>query len=63
MVDIEKPYSISAFNALPDLHHAQGESIANGGPELVNNVPRPLIVRHGLESALGVGLLHRHFDL
>ncbi|KAE8367094.1 hypothetical protein BDV27DRAFT_124462 [Aspergillus caelatus] len=63
MVDIEKPYSISAFNSLPDLYHAQEGFKTNGGPELVNNVLRPLIVQHGLESTLGVGLLHRHFDL
>ena len=63
MADIEKPYSTSVFNSLPELHHAHEDFVANGGPELVNNVLGPLIVQHRLEFTLGVGLLHRHFDL
>ncbi|CAL5866788.1 uncharacterized protein PFLUO_LOCUS998, partial [Penicillium psychrofluorescens] len=63
MADIEETYTTRTFNSLPDLHHAQDSFISKGGPDLVNNVLRPLIVQHKLESALGIGLLHRHFDL
>lgn len=63
MAWVEKNYTTNAFNSLPDLHHAQDNFVSNRGPDIVATLLRPLIVKHQLEARLGVGLLHRHFDL
>ncbi|RDL30699.1 uncharacterized protein BP5553_10044 [Venustampulla echinocandica] len=63
MAQVLQPYSTRVFNTLPELHMAQDSFMIKGGKGLVDNVFKPMIEKHGLEAKLGVGLLHRHFDL
>jgi hypothetical protein len=63
MAKLLQPYSTHAFNTLPELHTAQDSFTSKGGKNLVDEVFKPMIEKHKLEAKLGVGLLHRHFDL
>jgi len=63
MAEVLQSYSTHAFNTLPELHPAQDSFTSKGGKHLVDEVFKPMIEKHKLEAKLGVGLLHRHFDL
>jgi hypothetical protein len=63
MAAVLQPYSTDAFNTLPDLHTAQESFVSKNGMDLVDNLYKPMIEKYQLEAKLGVGLLHRHFDL
>lgn len=58
-----QPYSMDMFNTLPDLHTAHESFVSNGGTEVINGLFKPMIEKYALQARLGVGLLHRHFDL
>jgi hypothetical protein len=60
---ILQPYDPSHFNTIPYLHEVSKSFQAKNGAEFVEKVFKPLILKHNLESQLGIGLLHRHFDL
>ncbi len=63
MAEVLQPYNAGVFNTLPDLPTAEESFVSKGGPDLVDKVLKPMIERYQLESKLGVGLLHRHFEL
>lgn len=63
MAEVLQPYAADIFNTLPDLPTAKESFVSNGGLDLIDKVLKPLIEGFKLESKLGVGLLHRHFDL
>jgi hypothetical protein len=63
MAEVQEAYSTHLYNSIPDLHDARDSFTAKGGADSVNSVFKPLILKHQLEAVLGVGLLHRHFDL
>ena len=57
------PYSVDVFNTLPDLQSAQADLLAHGGKEMVYRHFKPLIKKYMLQENIGIGLLHRHFEL
>ena len=63
MASLLLPYSTQLFNDLPDLHTAQQIFLSRGGMKMIDHLFMPIIEKHGLEAQLGVGLVHRHFDL
>lgn len=63
MAEVLQPYSTNIFNTIPELHKARDSFTSKDGKALVDKVFRPMIESHKLEAKLGVGLLHRHFDL
>ncbi|KAI5777190.1 hypothetical protein EDC01DRAFT_679817 [Geopyxis carbonaria] len=63
MAAILQPYSTHIFNTIPSLHDSATAFQTLDGQALVTSVFKPLIEKHSLEGVLGVGLLHRHFDL
>ena len=63
MAEVLQPYSADVFNTLPDLPTAERSLVSRGGPDLVNELLKPMIEKYQLEGKLGVGLLHRHFEL
>lgn len=56
-------YSTHLFNTFPDLHTVQERFQSKSGMDLINALFRPMVEKHHLEAKLGVGLLHRHFEL
>ena len=60
---ILEPYDVHRFNTIPLLHDVSTSFQAKNGTEFVEKVFKPLVLKHKLESQLGIGLLHRHFDL
>lgn len=63
MAEVLLPYTTDLFNSLPDLHTASTNFASKGGITLVNDIFKAIIEKYHLEGKLGVGLLHRHFDL
>ncbi len=63
MAQVLQPYRADVFNTLPDLPTAEKNFASGGGPDLVDKVLKPMMERYQLKSKLGVGLLHRHFEL
>jgi len=63
MTSVLLPYSTSHFNNLPSLHGATTEFASKSGRAFFDDVFAPLVIKHGLESKVGLGLLHRHFRL
>lgn len=63
MAEVLQSYNAEVFNTLPDLPTAEESFVSKGGPDLLDNVLKPMIERYQLESKFGVGLLHRHFEL
>lgn len=57
------PFDTEKFNAIASLHDVTSSFQERGGKEMVDESFRSLFKTYGLESKLGVGLLHRHFDL
>jgi hypothetical protein len=63
MAVVMQCYSTLLFNTFLDLHTVKERFESKGGMDLVNGIFKPIIERHQLEAKLGVGLLHRHFEL
>lgn len=63
MADILQPYSVPQFNKIPDLYEAKTVFNAKDGLKFVQEVFRPLVLKHGLEAQLEITILHRHFAL
>lgn len=63
MAEILHPYNVHHFNNMPYLAEAEEAFTTNNGPDFVEHVFRPLLMKHKLETKLGLGLLHRHFKL
>ena len=63
MATVLQPYSTYKYNTIPDLHTAQESFTAKSGMELINEFFKPMVEKYHLEGKLGVGLLHRHFNL
>ena len=58
-----QPYDVNHFNKLPTIHEATASFNAKNGETFVNEVFKPLLLKHNLESVVGIGLLHTHFSL
>ena len=58
-----KPYSPIKYNLLPTLNQARSVFDQRNRRHLVKNDLRTLFRKHSVEDKLGVGLVHRHFDL
>lgn len=63
MAEVQLPYSVDRFNAVPDLADARDAFAAKDGPVFFDNVFVPLIQKHGVDDKIGLCLLHRHFGL
>jgi hypothetical protein len=63
MAEVLQPYRVQRFNAILDLADARGAFAANDGEAFINSVFIPLVKKRSLEEKVGLGLLHRHFDL
>jgi len=60
---LPQSYSSSSFNILPSLHDAAAEFKARNAATVLNSVLAGIFIKHGVNTALGVQLLHRHFIL
>ena len=65
MADVEvlQAYDVHHFNTLPNLLDASHAFNSKDGGDFVDKVFKPLLIKHHLQGKLGIGLLHRHFDL
>lgn len=63
MTDVLQSYDVHHFNTIQYLTDADKAFQAHGGLILVENVCKPLMLKHKPESKLGLGLVHRHFTL
>jgi hypothetical protein len=58
MAQVLHPYTPTVFNNIPSLHGSASASKAKDGDDYIASVCQPLVQEHGLEPALGIGLLH-----
>ena len=63
MAEALQPFNVDLFNMINSLDSAKQAFKAKEGKKLVAEVFHKLLSKYHLESRLGVGLLHRHFDL
>lgn len=62
-IEVATPCNAAMYNALPSLHDVKALFDLKGGESLIHAIFEPLIREYKLEKIVGVGLLHRHFDL
>jgi hypothetical protein len=63
MAQILHPCTPTVFNNIPSLHDSASAFTAKDGDDYITSVCQPLVQEPGLEPVLGIGLLHRHFEL
>ncbi|PPQ93385.1 hypothetical protein CVT25_007094 [Psilocybe cyanescens] len=56
-------YRHDSFSGLPDIIDAGSDLHAKGGCGIIHKVFGPIFIKYGVEEKLGLGLLHRHFDM
>ena len=60
---ILQTYDMNHFNIIPYLHDISKSFQVKSGPYFVEKAFGPTVLKHKFESQMGIGLLHRHFDL
>ncbi|KAF8537070.1 hypothetical protein BDD12DRAFT_746249 [Trichophaea hybrida] len=57
-----RPYDAGVYNSLPDFSDVAQAFKTRKGKFFIRTV-REIFLRHNVEASLGIGLVHRHFDL